>query len=361
MDITAKVYRFDPSTDAAPRYESYDVNIDEDDAGIVTGLQVLQEINLHVTPVAYESSCYCGICGRCAMLIDGEPSLACMTRILPGEHTFEPLAGFPVVRDLVVDTDKAYAQFLDSKAEVQTVNPIDHFKAFDYDFYWEVLDRMQSCRECMLCYSACPALNEQGKWGKFVGPGAMMQIGLRILDGRDESDRVLQAVTSGLFQCTMCGKCSDVCTAHIDHLGVMQLMRDLATARGLVPADAVEVVPGGAFKDSTVAVAPEMTELELIESARCDMPTCHSADVVKGYKGTESMAEMRVEAHVKKKAAISDAQAEALKKFFTHQTAPMGADGIAAGIEAIPAVKAYEEAVAAAAAAAAEAAAGAGA
>ena len=317
MNITAKVYRFDPSHDSAPRYETYDVKIEEDDAGIVSALQVLQEINLNIEPIAYESSCYCSICGRCAMLIDGEPNLACMTRMMPGTHTFEPLSGFPVVRDLVVDTGKAYMQFLDSKAENVTLNPINQFQPFDYDYYWDVLDRMQSCRECMLCYSACPALNEQGKWGKFVGPGAMMQIGLRILDGRDQSDRVLQAVTSGLFQCTMCGNCSAVCTAHIDHLGVMQLMRDLATARGLVPADAVEIAPGSAEKGTPKTVAPSLTALEIIESDTCDMPTCHSAEVVERYKGTESQADIRVEAHVKKKAAISEEQAAALKKFFT--------------------------------------------
>lgn len=349
MDITAKVYRFDPSTDAAPYYKEYDVSIPEDDGGIVTGLQVLQEINLNVEPISYESSCYCSICGRCAMLIDGEPGLACMTPMMAGAHTFEPLSGFPVVRDLVVDTDKAYAQFLDSKAEVQTVNPIDHFKAFDYQYYWEVLDRMQSCRECMLCYSACPALNEQGKWGKFVGPGAMMQIGLRILDGRDESDRVLQAVTSGLFQCTMCGACSAVCTAHIDHLGVMQLMRELATARGLVPADAVEVAPGSAVKQSSATVDSGLTALEVIESSTCDMPTCHSADVVKSYRGTEGMVDVRLTAHITKKAAITDAQTEALKQFFTYTEAPLGATGVAQAIEAETAIKAAEEAAAAAA------------
>ena len=200
------------------------------------------------------------------------------------------------------------------------MNPINQFQPYDYQFYWEVLDRLNSCRECMLCYSACPALNEQGKWGKFVGPGAMMQIGLRILDGRDQSDRVLQAVTSGLFQCTMCGNCAAVCSAHIDHLGIMQLMRDLAEARGLKPADAVEVNYG--VDGSAKAVDPSLTAAQIVESSTCSMPTCHSTSQLETYKRDPRMAEIRVEAHVKKKATVSEEQAAALKKFFTKETVP---------------------------------------
>ncbi len=99
------------------------------------------------------------------------------------------------------------------------------------------------------------------------------------------------------------------------------LMRDLAAARGLVPMDAVEVTPGSAEKGTPKTVTPALSALEIIESDTCDMPTCHSAEVVERYKGTESQAEIRVAAHVKKKAAISEEQAAALKKFFTREQA----------------------------------------
>lgn len=315
-EITAKILRFDPSADEAPHYETYEVPWIEDESNIVSALQVLDYIDKNIEPIAYDSSCFSSICGRCAMLIDGKPGLACVTPLMPGEHTLEPLRGFPVLRDLMVDTSKGYDQFVDSKMENQTVEEIAWYQPFDYDFYWEVLDRLNTCRECMCCYAACPALNEEGKWGLFVGPGAMMQIGMRYLDGRDQSDRILQAVTSGLFQCTMCGECAEVCSSHIDILGVMQLMRTAAEQRGMKPSNAAEVDYGITGK------APQLSYdgtnvVDIVGSGQCSMPQCHDSTLLESYQRDAELANLRVESHVKKKATITDAQSDALKKFFT--------------------------------------------
>lgn len=318
QNITAKILRFDPSVDAAPHFEEYDVPWIEDESNIVTGLQVLKYVNENIEPITFDSCCYCSICGRCSIMIDGTPCLACATPLLPGKHAFEPLRGFPVIRDLIVETDRAYTRFVDSVMENQTVEPIKTLCNYDYDFYWEVLDRMSTCRECLCCYAACPALQERGAWDTFIGPGAMMQIGLRHLDGRDQSDRILQAVTSGLFQCDLCGECAAVCSSHIDIVGVVDIMQRAAAERGLVPANAVTRdyrVPDGA---SPIAYDGDDAE-GLTASETCAKPECHDATTISHYKRDAALADLRVESHVKKKAAVTDAQAAALKSYFTKQ------------------------------------------
>lgn len=89
------------------------------------------------------------------------------------------------------------------------------------------------CRECMCCYASCPALQEQGLWETYAGPGAMVQIAQRHLDPHDEADRVGQAVFAGAWSCLQCGACTEVCPSGIDVAGAIKLLRDAAEERGL--------------------------------------------------------------------------------------------------------------------------------
>jgi succinate dehydrogenase/fumarate reductase iron-sulfur protein len=233
--ITAKILRYDPSVDAAPEYKSYTVEWVESEGGLMTGLQVLHIINETEEQIGYDFCCRSSLCGRCGMLIDGKPCLACWTALEPGEHVFEPLSGFPVIKDLVVDKDRAYERFIGANIAIQTVNPMTMLKNIDYDLYWNTLEKLNMCRECMCCYVACPKLQNEGKWDKFIGPGATMGIAQRYFDTEDESDRLQQAVFSGLFVCDACGECSKVCPARIPIADLIKQMQTDAEARGLKP------------------------------------------------------------------------------------------------------------------------------
>ena len=236
--ITAKVYRYNPATDVEPSYSTYEVPFDADpETGKMTAMQVLRYIYDNIEPIAFDYSCVSGLCGRCSMMVDGTPGLACWICVEPGTHTFEPLAGFPVVRDLKVDKHAVYDRYVETNLSNQTVNPITEIKDIDYDLYWNTLERMNMCRECMSCYAACSVLGVSGGWDKFVGPGALMQIGMRHLDPHDEADRVGQAVFSGAFECIQCGHCNEVCPSAIDIMGTIKLLQDEAEARGMKPAE----------------------------------------------------------------------------------------------------------------------------
>lgn len=232
--IIAKVFRYDPAVDAEPYYATYEVPWIDDPSGIMTALQVLHAINYDIEAIGYDHNCDSGLCGRCAILVDGTPKLACWARLEPGEHTFEPLPGFPVIRDLVVDKSKARSKFVLVDTSIKTVDPIVTLADIDYDLYWNTLERLNMCRECMNCYAVCPQM-ANGNWNSYVGPGALAQIAQRVLDGEDQADRIGQAVFAGLWKCIECGLCSSVCPSGIDHVGLHQMMKEQAEARGLKP------------------------------------------------------------------------------------------------------------------------------
>ncbi len=234
--IIAKVFRFDPSTDAAPYYKEYEVPYEDDGSGFMTGLQVLHYIYENIEPIAYDFNCRGSLCGRCSMRIDGKPGLACYTPLQPGEHTFEPLGNLPIIRDLIIDRKPFAKRFVESGVAKKTVNPVKKSEDIDYNLYWNTLERLNNCRECMACYDVCYALNNNNDWD-YIGPGAMAQIAFRHLDPHDDADRIEQAVFSGLWKCILCGACSQVCPAQIDHVSLFRGMREEAERRGLKPSE----------------------------------------------------------------------------------------------------------------------------
>lgn len=208
------------------------------DGQVMSVLKALHHIHKNFEPISYDFTCRCGYCGRCGMLVNGAPKLACWARVEAGQtYKLDPLPGFPVVKDLIVDSNRTFKKFLETKMTIKTKDPLMRPQPQPAGLWWEDMKHLNMCRECMCCYSVCPVLQEQNKWEQFVGPGAMMQIALRYLDPEDISDRLGQAVESGLFQCTQCGKCLAVCPAHIQIPKLMKQLQTDAEAKGLKPAD----------------------------------------------------------------------------------------------------------------------------
>jgi succinate dehydrogenase/fumarate reductase iron-sulfur protein len=101
-DITAKVFRFDPTVDRMPRYETYSIPADEP----MTVLTILRYIRRQIDPTISfrDYICYKGICANCMVTVNGKPVRGCSTRINPGETVLvEPMFKHPIVKDLVVD------------------------------------------------------------------------------------------------------------------------------------------------------------------------------------------------------------------------------------------------------------------
>jgi fumarate reductase iron-sulfur subunit len=222
--ITLLVTRYRPERDSAPLLLDYEVPLRKE----WTVLDALNHIKNKVDPtLSFRWSCRMGICGSCGMNVDGEPRLSCADFLddhLPGPVTVEPLANFPIVKDLVVDISDFLAKLPrvkpwiirdDDVTEVdgeylQTPEELDAYKQFSM------------CINCMLCYAACPVY---GLDPNFVGPAAIALAERYDLDSRDQGERERLDVLiehEGVWGCTFVGECTRVCPKHVDPAGAIQ-------------------------------------------------------------------------------------------------------------------------------------------
>ena len=146
MNATVTVTRFDPDRDTAPHPQSYQLEVRESD----TILNVLLDLAAdHDPSVAFRRACRSGICGACAMQINGQPHLACETLVADvsngGEIVIEPLPHFRVIKDLVVDID----DFLESLKPVVPWLVLD--SAYDGRMDNEQVLKLEKANECILC------------------------------------------------------------------------------------------------------------------------------------------------------------------------------------------------------------------
>jgi fumarate reductase iron-sulfur subunit len=223
-DITLRVQRYRPETDAEPTFQEYQVPLREDWAV----LDALNYVKDELDPtLSYRWSCRMGICGSCGMNVNGQPKLSCGSFLVdhaPGPIQVEPLRNFPVIRDLVIEmTD--FMQKLgsvqpwiirDEAADdpdvelLQTPSEMDDYRQYSM------------CINCMLCYSACPVY---GLDTKFIGPAAIA-LGMRYnLDSRDEGQEDRMEVLSddeGVWGCTFVGECTRACPKGVDPAGAIQ-------------------------------------------------------------------------------------------------------------------------------------------
>jgi fumarate reductase iron-sulfur subunit len=225
--IQLRVSRYRPDTDSAPHWQDYDVPLRKEWT-VLDGLNhVKNEID---TTLAFRWSCRMGICGSCGANVNGEPKLTCgtfLTDYAPGPVRIEPLANFPVIRDLVVELSDFLAKLgtvqpwliRDEEQPVadgeylQTPAELDEYKQFSM------------CINCMLCYSACPVY---GLDSKFLGPAALALAQRYNLDSRDDGAHRRLTVLSqpeGVWGCTFVGECSRACPKGVDPAGAIQRLK----------------------------------------------------------------------------------------------------------------------------------------
>jgi len=215
--LTVTLFRFDPETDAEPRYETHTVDVREG----ARVLHVLHAVHDTIDPsLTYRYCCESGQCGSCAVRVDGEPVLACTEEARDG-MVVEPLR-LPLIRDLTVDLEPALR-------EIARLAPGDEERTVTHRDI-ERIKPFRDCIECMACVSECPAMDV----AEFAGPTAMRAELRNALDPRDRGGRIPEAVEHGLFTCTSCQRCWTVCPREIQIPGkAIEKLREMANREGL--------------------------------------------------------------------------------------------------------------------------------
>lgn len=221
------IKRYDPSRDADASWATYEIPNDEGSKPM-TALKALHWIYRYCEPIVYDYNCRRGSCGRCAMMIDGMPRLACFYE-LTGEHRLEPLSGCEIIRDLVVDTSTWADCFARSSNEIKGDRMSS--KPMSGEFWRDTVYPINACRECMCCYAVCSVVEAKGVQ-EYLGPGALQQVFLRHIDGIDNTDRLAQALENGLSECTQCGLCTLVCPSQISCAENISVLIEEARRRG---------------------------------------------------------------------------------------------------------------------------------
>jgi len=231
-EVLFRVKRYRPGSDSRPRYQEYRIPY-RSDMVVLDGLNYIKD---HVDPtLAFRWSCRMGICGSCGADVNGHPKLTCGTYVREFRRrvvTVDPLANFPIIKDLVVDID----DFLNKLASVipYIVRKDEGDLKQEYIQYPEDVEayRQQSlCINCMLCYAACPVFAASPS---FIGPAASALALRYIRDTRDEgADARLARLNtkSGVWECTFVGECSVACPKGVDPAAAIQTLKFLATTR----------------------------------------------------------------------------------------------------------------------------------
>jgi succinate dehydrogenase / fumarate reductase iron-sulfur subunit len=208
-----RIYRWNPDDGKNPVIDSY--AIDRDACGPMV-LDALIKIKNEIdTTLTFRRSCREGICGSCAMNIDGANTLACLKAIddIKGPVRIYPLPHLPVIKDLVPDLDHVYAQYRAIEPWLRSASapPPDRERPQSV----AERDRLDGLWECILCFccsTACPSYWWSGE--RYLGPAVLLQAYRWIADSRDErAGERLDALEDPfrLYRCHTIMNCTQTC------------------------------------------------------------------------------------------------------------------------------------------------------
>jgi succinate dehydrogenase / fumarate reductase iron-sulfur subunit len=183
---TFRIYRWSPDDGQNPRIDTYEVDMASCGPMVLDALlKIKNEIDSTLT---LRRSCREGICGSCAMNIDGTNTLACTKAIedcASGDVKIYPLPHMPVVKDLVPDLTHFYAQFASIKPWLRTQSPAPADKErLQSPEDRKKLDGLYECILCACCSTSCPSYWWNGD--RYLGPAVLLQAYRWIIDSRDE-------------------------------------------------------------------------------------------------------------------------------------------------------------------------------
>jgi len=226
--ITLRIAKSNPEHDATQQFAEFKVPYER----WTTVLDAILDVKKHLDhSVAVRYSCRQATCGSCGMKINGRPRLACFTKISELDSdvvTVEPMNNFPIIRDLVVDFKRMFANHKKMmpfviREDSEVTGNTKEFSQSPEEL--EQYIQFANCIKCGLCNSACPTMATDSS---FLGPQALAQSYRYVADNRDKGkNKRLKIIdeSHGIWRCHFAGSCSQVCPKGVDPAMGIQFLR----------------------------------------------------------------------------------------------------------------------------------------
>ena len=235
MDVTLNVRRFDPESESPEtRFQEYNLEVEDYFTVLDALIKVREEVD---GTLALRCSCRASICGSCSMRVNGHAKLVCKTKVrdvATGQNrvTVEPMGNMPVVKDLVTDMKpfwdrvRAVQPWLQPEGEVPETEYIASNETMLH------LNGVMSCIMCGACVSDCTAIEVDNR---FLGPAALAKAYRFVGDPRDDADNnrlKMYSQPGGIWDCTRCMECVQVCPKGVAPMDRIMGLRDKAIVAG---------------------------------------------------------------------------------------------------------------------------------
>ncbi|HEX2981613.1 MAG TPA: succinate dehydrogenase iron-sulfur subunit [Anaerolineaceae bacterium] len=217
MQITLKVFRYNPDTDRKARFDVFSLDVDPSER-VLDLLELVRDY--HDGTLAYRRSCAHGVCGSDAMRINGRNRLACKMLVRDlgtNEITVEPILGLRVIKDLIVDMEPFFAHYKAVMPYLVNDEPLpeDGKERLQSPAERERFDDTTKCILCAACTTACPPFWSNGQ---YVGPAAIVNAHRFIYDSRDRAAGPRLSILNernGVWRCRTVFNCTEACPRDI--------------------------------------------------------------------------------------------------------------------------------------------------
>ena len=235
--VKFKVFRFNADEDYLPYYDEYDMEVTSEEVV----LDILNRIKWdHDGSFSYRRSCRHGICGACAIKVNGRSTLACKERMFDmidlfgNELTLDPLSQKRAIKDMVIDkndfwekhaavTPYLVAEIDEHPTSENIVTPEEEHRLLDADL----------CIQCGACHYACPVIEVNDE---YFGPAAFAAAYRFSADVRDHSEKRLKDVNEmgqGVWDCVKCFECAEACPKEINPIEKITKLHQMAFQEGV--------------------------------------------------------------------------------------------------------------------------------
>jgi len=231
MQVTLKVFRYNPEKDKKPHYEKYSLEAQPTDRV----LDLLEHIKGYTDgTLSFRRSCAHGVCGSDAMRINGRNHLACkvLVKELGSKITVEPMLGMRVIKDLIVDMEPFFEHYRSVMPFLVNDDPTPKQERLQTPEQRERFDDTTKCILCAACTTSCPSF-----WAndKYVGPAAIVNAHRFIFDSRDQAGAERLKILSdqwGVYRCHTIFNCTEACPREIQITqAIGEVKRAIATGK----------------------------------------------------------------------------------------------------------------------------------